>query len=73
MLLQDPDDLLFRKPALLQTQSSRSIYEATTEQRMQVIYIVGYLQVGDSPDAPKVAPKLPPIQSGTEPETQNTS
>jgi hypothetical protein len=29
MLLQNPDDLLFRVPALLHTQSSRSIYERT--------------------------------------------
>jgi hypothetical protein len=27
MLLQNPDDLLFRVPALLHTQSSRSIYD----------------------------------------------
>jgi hypothetical protein len=29
MLLQNPDDLLFRIPALLHTLSSRSIYERT--------------------------------------------
>jgi hypothetical protein len=47
--------------------------EATTEQLQQVLDINEHLQVGDSPDAPTVAPTVAPIQSATEPESQNAS
>jgi transposase InsO family protein len=43
--------------------------EATTEQLHQVTDINEHLRVGNSPDAPKVAPTVAPIQSATEPAT----
>jgi hypothetical protein len=49
--------------------SGGMVGEATTEQRQQVIDINRHVPVGDSPDAPKVAPTVAPIQSATEPAT----
>jgi hypothetical protein len=49
--------------------SGGMVGEATTEQRRQVIDINGHVPVFVSPDAPKVAPTVAPIQSATEPPT----
>jgi len=49
--------------------SGGMVGEATTEQLHQVIDINEHLRVGNSPDAPKVAPTVAPIQSATEPAT----